>query len=119
MLHGFAYLIFLFHNSTQNRLEFRNLTHYSPGLNLNYISILQNQGITVEEIMNTLESSDIKIQLENSKYPLFYNFIRGESGVLLAVSRNHHSQVIRILQRIIDDFDQIYYTLSPEEKDIL
>ena len=106
-LHGFSYISFILHADSNLKLEFKNLNHYNSSINLDYLSILENQGITFQDIKSTPETSDLKIQLENSKYPLYYTFHRGETAVLVSVSRSHQTQIISILQNIIDDFDLI------------
>ena len=103
-MHGLAYLLFVCHENDENILEFNNLTHHSFGLNLDYLSILENQGITLKDIKETPETSDIKIHLENSKYPLYYSFLQGEFAVLIAVSQSQNPKISNILHQIIDFF---------------
>ena len=113
-LHGFSYISFILHADANLKLEFKNLSHYNSSLNLDYLSILENQGITYQDLKSAPEASDLKIHLENSKYPLYYAFHKGETAVLITVSRGHQTQIIRILQNIIDDFDLIVQTLLDE-----
>jgi predicted transcriptional regulator len=113
-LHGFSYISFILHADPNLKLEFKNLSHYKSAINLDYLSILESQGITFQDIKSSSETSNFKIHLENSKYPLYFNFHKGETAVLVSVSRSHRTENVSIMQHIIDDFDMIVHEVLDE-----
>lgn len=104
-MQGFTYLCFISQTKPQLRIEFKNLIHTEQILNFDYLQILQNQGIKINEVIQVSQSSDLKIQLEKAKTPLFYKFTKGNLATLITVSNSFLSDEQGNLIHLLDDFE--------------
>ncbi len=106
-MYGFSYLCFISRKNPNIILDFRNLTLTNPVLNLDYLEILKNQGITSNDFTSGLESSDLRVILEKAKNPLFYTFLSGKWANLITVSTRFLPKIRPVLQRLLDDFENL------------
>ncbi|MHA1672116.1 MAG: hypothetical protein ACTSYI_00685 [Promethearchaeota archaeon] len=106
-MHGFLHIMLVGANSGTVISSFDNLSLDNPYFDLNFLEILTDQGIILTD-HEWLENTEIKIQLENVKFPLVYHFAHNDALILVVVATKYAPEITSMLEGLLEDLKLDY-----------
>ncbi|MHA1520089.1 MAG: hypothetical protein ACTSRK_07885 [Promethearchaeota archaeon] len=115
-MHGFLHIMLIGAKSGNIITSYDNFSLDNPYFDLDFMEILKEQGILLNDPDWLENTTEIQIQLENLKYPLVYHFAHNDSLILVVVGTSHAPQIIELLERLLEDLELDFipkYTKPP------
>ncbi len=115
-MHGFLHIMLVGANSGTIITSFDNLSLDNPYFDLNFMEILTDQGIILTDHEWLENATEIKIQLENVKFPLVYHFAHNDALILVVVATKYAPKITTMLEVLLEDLELDYitkYTIPP------
>ena len=105
-MHGFFYIALFNSENGKCLIDFKDLTFSKTIYDFDYNKILSDQGISYEDLNNSEEFINFKIELEDLGHSFVYTFVKVEKFYLMVVTDSVYSNLIPLLEKSIVEFDQ-------------
>jgi len=105
-LHGFFYIALFNSENGKCLIDFKDLTFTKTIYDFDYNKILSDQGISYDDLNNSEEIINFKIELEGLGHGFVYTFVKVEKYYLMVVTDSVYSKLIPLLEKAILEFDQ-------------
>jgi len=106
ILHGFFYIALFNSENGKCLIEFKDLTFTKTIYDFDYNKILSDQGISYDDLNDSEEIINLKIELEDLGHIFVYSFIKVENYYLMVVTDSVYSKLNPLLEKAIIEFDQ-------------
>jgi len=108
-MHGFFY--FALFNALDGTLwiefsDLKILPHFSTPSHVNYLQILLDKGISLQDLEISDHISDLQIESEHFATPLTFSFSKTPHFILMVVSESALTPIFPLLEKTAQDFDQ-------------
>ncbi|MHA1475232.1 MAG: hypothetical protein ACTSQ5_08605, partial [Promethearchaeota archaeon] len=94
-------------------IDFKDLTFTKTIYDFDYNKILSDQGISYDDLNNSEEIINLKIELEDLGHSFVYTFVKVEKYYLMVVTDSVYSKLTPLLEKAIIEFEQ---EIDAEEK---
>ena len=116
-MHGFFYIALFNSENGKCLIDFKDLTFTKIVYDFNYNKILSDQGISYDDMNDSEEILNFKIELEDLGHSFVYTFIKVEKYYLMVVTDSVYSKLIPLLEKSIIEFDQeLGFKKEPHEE---
>ena len=105
-MHGFFYIALFNSENGKCLIDFKDLTFTKTIYDFDYNKILSDQGISYDDLNNSEEIINFKIELEDLGHSFVYTFVKVEKYYLMVVTDSVYSKLIPLLEKAIIEFDQ-------------
>ncbi len=105
-MHGFFYIALFNSENGKCLIDFKDLTFTKTIYNFDFNKILSDQGISYEDLNNSEEIINFKIELEDLGQSFVYTFVKVEKFYLMVVTDSFYSKLIPLLEKSIIELDQ-------------
>ena len=105
-MHGFFYIALFNSENGKCLIDFKDLTFTKTIYDFDYNKILSDQGISYDDLNNSEEIMNLKIELEDLGHSFIYTFVKVEKYYLMVVTDSVYSNLIPLLEKAIIEFDQ-------------
>ena len=105
-MHGFFYIALVNSENGKCLIDFKNLTFTKTIYDFDYNKILSDQGISYDDLNNSEEIINFKIELEDLGHSFVYTFVKVEKYYLMVVTDSVYSKLVPLLEKSIIEFDQ-------------
>jgi hypothetical protein len=105
-LHGFFYIALFNSENGKCLIDFKDLTFTKTIYDFDYNKILSDQGISFNDLNNSEEIINFKIELEDLGHSFVYTFVKVEKYYLMVVTDSVYSKLNPLLEKAIFEFDQ-------------
>ena len=105
-MHGFFYIALFNSENGKCLIEFKDLTFTKTIHDFDYNKILSDQGISYDDLNDSEEIINLKIELEDLGHIFVYSFIKVENYYLMVVTDSVYSKLNPLLEKAIIEFDQ-------------
>ena len=112
-MHGFFYIALFNSENGKCLIDFKDLTFTKTIYDFDYNKILSNQGISYDDLNNSEEIINLKIELEDLAHSFVYTFVKVEKYYLMVVTDSVYSKLTPLLEKAIVEFEQ---EIDTEEK---
>ena len=106
ILHGFFYIALFNSENGKCLIDFKDLTFTKTIYDYDYNKILSDQGISYDDLNDSEEIINMKIELEDLGHIFVYSFIKVENYYLMVVTDSVYSKLNPLLEKAIIEFDQ-------------
>lgn len=119
-MHGFFYIALFNAENGKCLIDFKDLTFTKTIYDFDYNKILSDQGISYDDLNNSEEIINLKIELEDMGYCFVYTFVKVEKYYLMVVTDSVYSKLIPLLEKSIIEFEQeIDFKEENQEENLL
>ncbi len=112
-MHGFFYIALFNSENGKCLINFKDLTFTKTIYDFDYNKILSDQGISYDDLNNSDEIINLKIELEDLGHSFVYTFVKVEKFYLMVVTDSVYSKLTPLLEKAIIEFEQ---EIDTEEK---
>ena len=105
-MHGFFYIALFNSENGKCLIDFKDLTFTKTVYDFDYNKILSDQGISYDDLNNSEEIINFKIELEDLGHSFVYTFVKVEKYYLMVVTDSVYSKLVPLLEKAIIEFEQ-------------
>lgn len=105
-MHGFYYLALIDIRSQAIIIAFTDLTYRKTYVDVDYLGLLAEFGISLQEIDSFQRQTDLQITPLGFDFPLVYYFIHSEGRMIVAVVDSPNKKIPSMLEKTIDIINQ-------------